>query len=153
MGPGTALLSVLYGDSLRGSWSVTQWGLQRGLAPASRRLGQRTLLCSQGGAPLPHFPRAFMEHFLMPVITIYVAFYSRLIPSTAVSSSRPHNNPTGKGLLTHFGEEPGSLSQSPGGTGVRGQVSDSKVREVSAATCSSPHTELHSPRRQNCNSG
>lgn len=40
------------------------------------------LMCSQGGAPLLRFPQAFIEHFLIPMINIYVAFYSWLPLST-----------------------------------------------------------------------
>lgn len=79
-------------------------------------------MCSQGGAPLSHFPQAFIEQFLIPVINIYVAFYSQLTSSEAVSSSPPRSHPNSSILLTHFGEELQLLSQSPSGTWVQSQM-------------------------------
>lgn len=73
-------------------------------------------MCSQGGAPLLHFPQAFIEHFLIPMINIYVAFYSWLTPSTAMSSSSPPTpglciiNPFWKGAEVPFPESQWNLA-------------------------------------------
>lgn len=61
-------------------------------------------MCSQGGAPLPHFPRAFIEHFLIPVTNAYVAFLQPANPIRSRELIQTHD-PTSSVLLIHFGEE------------------------------------------------
>lgn len=97
-------------------------------------------MCSQGGAPLLHFPQAFIEHFLIPVINIYVAFYSWLTPSTAMSSSNspiPSSlhviNPLWRGAEVTFRV----LVEH----GFERKCSDSKVQELSIAIHTSPHAK------------
>lgn len=117
--------------ALHRSRRVTQWGLQRDL-------GTVKVNVQPGWGSSASFPTAFIEYFLIPMINIYVAFYSWLTPSTARSSSSPVNNPTGSVLLTHFGEELKPFPRIPVELGLKCKCSDLKFMDLPL-----PHVAPH----------